>query len=184
MLHSYLRFQIYLIAFLALLTLLSISVILPINFQGENYGNKSDFGHTTIINLDVGSSYLYVHTVLAFILFPVSILLMKKFSVDLNFKDAGLALSRTLLIRNIPQHLSTENFMRKHFTEAYPSLMVTDVSMAYDVSDLTERTEELRDARDARRLGEQYHLENEGESLMMYPRACSRFSGLFCRCCR
>ena len=51
---QYLRFQIYLIAFLALLTLLSISVILPINFQGENYGNKSDFGHTTIINLDTG----------------------------------------------------------------------------------------------------------------------------------
>ena len=48
------RFQLYLIAFLALLTLLSISVILPINFQGENYGNKSEFGHTTIINLDVG----------------------------------------------------------------------------------------------------------------------------------
>ena len=48
------RFQLYLIAFLALLTLVSISVILPINFQGENFGNKSEFGHTTIINLDVG----------------------------------------------------------------------------------------------------------------------------------
>ena len=108
---------------------------------------------------------------------------MKKFSEDLNFKDAGLALSRTLLIRNIPQHLATENLMRKHLTEAYPSLTVTEVSMAYDVSDLTERTEELRDARDARRLGEQYQLEHEGESLMMYPRACSRFSGLFYLCC-
>ena len=120
---------------------------------------------------------------LAFILFPASILLMKKFSQDLNFKDAGLALSRTLLIRNIPQHLATENFMRKHLSEAYPDLNVTDVSMAYDVSDLTERTEELRDARDARRLGEKYQLEHGGEILMMYPRACSRFSGLFCRCC-
>ena len=108
---------------------------------------------------------------------------MKNFSADLNFKDAGLALSRTLLIRNIPQHLATENFMRKHLSEAYPDLNVTDVSMAYDVSDLTERTEELRDARDARRLGEKYQLEHGGEILMMYPRACSRFSGLFCSCC-
>ena len=108
---------------------------------------------------------------------------MKKFSEDLNFKDSGLALSRTLLIQYIPQHLSTETFMRRHLSEAYPELTVTDVSMAYDVSDLTERTEELRDARDARRLGEQLQLEREGETLTMYPRACSRFSGLFCRCC-
>ena len=108
---------------------------------------------------------------------------MKKFSSDLNFKDAGLALSRTLLIRNIPQHLSTQNLMRKHLAEAYPDLTVTDVSMAYDVAELTEKSEELRDARDSRMLGERLELEQEGESLMMYPRACSRFSGLFCRCC-
>ena len=135
------------------------------------------------MTLTIRSSYLYVHTVLAFLLFPVSILLMKKFSKDLNFKDSGLALSRTLLIRNIPQHLATENLMRTHLSEAYPALTVTEVSMAYDVEDLTERTEELRDARDARRLGERFQLENEGESLTMYPRACSRFSGLFCSCC-
>ena len=108
---------------------------------------------------------------------------MKKFSEDLHFKDSGLALSRTLLVRNIPQHLSTESFMRKHLSEAYPQLTVTDVSMAYDVSDLTGKTEELRDARDARRLGEQVQLEREEGPLLMYPRACSRFSGLFCRCC-
>ena len=56
-------------------------------------------------------------------------------------------------------------------------------SMAYDVAELTEKSEELRDARDSRMLGERLELEQEGESLMMYPRACSRFSGLFCRCC-
>ena len=48
----YLRFQLYIIAFLSLLTVLSIGVILPINFQGNNYGNKSDFGHSTAINLE------------------------------------------------------------------------------------------------------------------------------------
>ena len=50
----YLRFQCCIIFFVMLLTLLSIGVILPINFQGNNYGNKSDFGHSTVINLEAG----------------------------------------------------------------------------------------------------------------------------------
>ena len=179
---QYLRFQTFLIAFTALLTLLSVAVILPINFQGEVYGNKTDFSRTSIVNLEPSSNFLYVHTALAFLLFPISILLMKKFSVDLNLKDSGLALSRTLLIRNIPRAFATEELIRKHFSEAYPHLNIIDISMAYEVTDLTKRLWELENARDARRLG-LHHLEVDGEPLMMYPRPCSRFSGLCCSCC-
>ena len=179
---QYLRFQTFLIAFTALLNLLSVAVILPINFQGEVYGNKTDFSRTSIVNLEPSSNFLYVHTALAFLLFPISILLMKKFSVDLKLKDSGLALSRTLLIRNIPRDFSTEESLRRHFSEAYPGLNITDVSLAYAVTELTQRMEELEDARDARRFGEQHQLET-GEPLMMYPKTCSRFSGLCCSCC-
>ena len=179
---QYLRFQRYLIAFVALLCLLSISVILPVNFQGGFYPSKKDFSRTTLNNLEGDSPLLYLHTILAFLLFPASILLMKKFSEDLNLKDSGLALSRTLLIRAIPPDCSTENLLRQHFSEAYPDLSLTEVSLAYEVTDLTLRTEELEDARDARRVGEQ--LEAEGsETLVMYPRTCSRFCGLCCSCC-
>ena len=178
---KYLRFQRYLIAFVALLSLLSISVILPLNFQGEEY-LKGDFSRTTFSNLKGDSSLLYLHTILAFLLFPASILLMKKFSEDLKLKDSGLALSRTLLIRAIPPDCSTENLLRQHFSEAYPDLSLSEISLAYEVTDLTLRTEELEDARDARRVGEQ--LEAEGsETLMMYPKTCSRFCGLCCSCC-
>ena len=178
---QYLRFQRYLIAFVAFLSLLSILVILPVNFQGEVYPNQRDFSRTTIINLQ-GSPLLYLHTILAFLLFPASILLMKKFSEDLKLKDSGLALSRTLLIRAIPPDCSTENLLRQHFAEAYPDLSLTEVSLAYEVTDLTLRTEELEDARDARRVGEQLEAE-ASEALMMYPRTCSRFCGLCCSCC-
>ena len=179
---QYLRFQTFLIAFNALLTLLSIVVILPINFQGERYVNMTEFSRTTLINLEPSSDLLYVHTILAFLLFPISIILMKKCSVDLKLKDSGLALSRTLLIRKIPRNFCTEELMRRHFSEAYPGLNITDVSLAYAVTELTQRMEELEDARDARRFGEQHQLET-GEPLMMYPKTCSRFSGLCCSCC-
>ena len=51
---QYLRLQRFIIAFLSLLTLISMCVILPINFQGTLFGKKSEFGHTTISNLGVG----------------------------------------------------------------------------------------------------------------------------------
>ena len=178
---QYLRFQTFLIAFIALLTLLSISVILPINYQGGKF-NQTEFNRTTIANLEPSSPFLYVHIILAFLLYPISIILMKKFSVDLKLKDSGLVLSRTLLIRNIPRAFATEELIRKHFSEAYPHLNIIDVSMAYEVTDLTKRLWELENARDARRLG-LHHLEVDGEPLMMYPRPCSRFSGLCCSCC-
>ena len=179
---QYLRFQTFLIAFNALLTFLSLVVILPINFQGERYVNMTEFSRTTLINLEPSSDLLYVHTILAFLLFPISIILMKKCSVDLKLKDSGLALSRTLLIRKIPRNFCTEQLMRRHFSEAYPGLNITDVSIAHEVTELTWRMEELEDARDARRFGKQ-HQQESGEPLMMYPKTCSRFLGLCCSCC-
>ena len=108
---------------------------------------------------------------------------MKKFSEDFKFKDSGLALSRTLMIKKIPEDLSTEDNMRRHLSEAYADCQVLEINMAYDVADLTQVTEELRDAEDAKKEAEQYEMDHGGKPMMMYPKACSRFSGLFCRCC-
>ncbi|VDH92583.1 Hypothetical predicted protein, partial [Mytilus galloprovincialis] len=49
---QYLTFQRYLIIYTAMITVLSVVVILPINFQGDNIGSDKDLGHTTIGNLD------------------------------------------------------------------------------------------------------------------------------------
>ena len=108
---------------------------------------------------------------------------MKKFSEELKIKDTGLALSRTLFIKNIPKHFATEDNIKEHLSEAYPDFTITDIRMAHDVSDLTRVTEKLKDAEDAKKEAEQYQIEHGGRPLMMFPKACSRFSGLFCRCC-
>ena len=138
---------------------------------------------TFLLLFPIRSPLLYVHTVLAFILFPVTIIFMQKFSVDLHFKDVSLILTRTLLIEKIPLNMSTNQMIRRHFDEAYPDLHVTEVNVAYDVAELIERTSELRDVRDSRELGEKYQLDHGGRSLSMYPKTCSRFCGFCCICC-
>ena len=46
-------------------------------------GSEQDFGHTTLANLSVDDDgdYLWVHISLSFFLFPVAILVMRRFSV-------------------------------------------------------------------------------------------------------
>ena len=52
----YLRFQIYLIWFLFVVSLFSLCIILPINLQGNNYRNSTDpaadYERTLFDNLD------------------------------------------------------------------------------------------------------------------------------------
>ena len=107
---------------------------------------------------------------------------MKKFSQPFHFKDVDVTLNKTLLIRNIPPHLATNNNIRSHFAEAYPDLTVTRVNEAYHVSDLIKKTQELRVVKDTREAAENYR-DQKGTSLRMYPRRGGWFCGWFCSCC-
>ena len=87
-------------------------------FLGNLAGNVTDFEHTTLGNLDPtaepDSQYLWAHISLAFVLFPLSIIFMRKFSSELKFTQLSLEMSRTLLIEKIPKHLcqGTEDLQR------------------------------------------------------------------------
>eukprot|EP00092_Neocalanus_flemingeri_P025310 GFUD01027442.1.p1 GENE.GFUD01027442.1~~GFUD01027442.1.p1 ORF type:complete len:880 (+),score=162.84 GFUD01027442.1:356-2995(+) len=179
---QYLRFQKYLIAFVLLTTILCICIILPFNFQGTLQGSGVDFGHTTLANLAAESSYLYVHMAIAFLLFPISIFIMRRFSIGLDFRDASLEITRTLQIENIPHHLCTEKLLRRHFKEAYPNIAVTDVKIVFDVTKLTEVSDELKNASDARKYGEVYKVSHK-KDLEMYPYCAARCCSFFCACC-
>ena len=43
------------------------------------------------------------HLVLAFLMFPAAIFLMRRFSIGLKMRDTSLKITRTLAIENIPQ---------------------------------------------------------------------------------
>ena len=175
---QYLRFQRYLIAFIAFTCFLSITIVLPMNFQGVLKGNETEFGHTTLANLPANSSYLWVHSTLAFILFPVAIFLMRKFSVGLKFQDHDLEISRTLIVEGIPKEALKKETVEAHFKEAYPLAQVVDIQWGYDVAKLTTLSAELKDVSEAKIVGERRRLRKEEETEMI-PYTCSRY----CSCC-
>jgi len=174
---QYLRFQRYIIGYLMITTTLSIGVILPLNFQGDLQGNSTEFGHTTLSNLDPESPFLWVHITIAFLLFPVAIYMMRKFSKDLKFRDPGLELTRTLCVENIPEHMCQDIILRRHFHEAYPSFKINDVKVAFDVSELTDVNDQLLTVKATYDYAVR-HKEKTGEDLRMYPHCASR-----CCCC-
>ena len=53
----YLSFQRHIILFMAIVTIVAIGVVLPLNFQGSLEGDNKEFGHTTISNLDPSWEY-------------------------------------------------------------------------------------------------------------------------------
>ena len=64
----------------------------------EGQPDATEFGHTTLANLSPSlpgdAVYLWVHVFLAFIMFPVAILLMRKFSMGLKMTDTDLKITR------------------------------------------------------------------------------------------
>lgn len=81
---QYLKFQRHLILFVTVMMVMCICVILPINFQGELQGDNSDFGHTTISNLNGSADWLWIHAIMTVLFFPIGILIMRRFSVGLG----------------------------------------------------------------------------------------------------
>ena len=103
------------------------------------------------------------------------------FNLGLRFLDISLKISHTLLIENIPKHMCKIEIIKEHFAEAYEDpILVTEVTLAYDVKDLSSRAEELRNAKSSKKYAEVYKVKHPGKSLTMKPKPCSRFSSCFC----
>ncbi len=138
--HFYLMFQRYLIVYLIVLTALSLSILLPINIL--NFYIKSEdntFSKTTITNVDPESPVLWVHLVLSWVFLVFGVVMVKLFAKKMNY-DEGEYVSRTILITNYPVKFCEIDIIKKHFAEAYPELVITDIQFAYDIRRLGKLT--------------------------------------------
>ncbi|KAJ4436072.1 hypothetical protein ANN_18699 [Periplaneta americana] len=54
---QYLSFQRHIIVYMLIMMVISLTIVLPINFQGELEGDERTFGHTTLSNLDPSEAY-------------------------------------------------------------------------------------------------------------------------------
>jgi len=183
---QYLRFQKYIIIYILFTTVISLTVILPLNFQGTQLGNATDFGHTTLANLnpnDEKDAYiLWIHVAIAFLMFPAAIFLMRRFSIGIKMRDTGLKITRTIVIENIPPLVCNTGQIQDHLRQVYPDFPVHDIQLVYDVAKLMEVSRELSNVVDSRRFSEEYE-EMHNKELTIVPLAGARCCSCFCLPC-
>nr|XP_031835277.1 CSC1-like protein 2 [Nomia melanderi] len=176
----YISFERHLIILTCLMVIVSLCIILPINFHGNMQGDKTTFGHTTLSNLDPTSTWIWVHSILILFYLPVGGYIMKHFLKKVrDAKHGGELAARTLLITEIPKHQCKVETLIDYFKEAFPTLTVEDVTLAYDIKRLSALDTERDCAEQARLYCENYAKKRE--PLKMYPYPCGQMMGFCCK---
>lgn len=172
----YLSFQHHLIILLAIITVTSVAIILPVNLSGDLLGNDPySFGRTTVGNLQKGNHLLWLHTVFAVFYLILTVALLRRHTSQMKGMRRETART-TLFVRSIPKEASDEE-IKTHFTEAYPTCRVSDVHLGYDVAKLMHLDKERKRAEKNLRYYERV-LERAGKREVINPRLC----GQFCCC--
>uniref|UniRef100_A0A3Q2XXJ8 Transmembrane protein 63A n=1 Tax=Hippocampus comes TaxID=109280 RepID=A0A3Q2XXJ8_HIPCM len=167
----YLSFQRHLVILLLVITVTSLSIILPVNLTGDLLGNNPEsFGRTTIGNLQKGNDLLWLHTVFAVLYLALTVVLLRHHTSQMK------GMGNTLFVTSLPK-TATEDDVKTHFIEAYPSCRVCAVNIAYDVAKLMHLDKERVRAGKNLRYYERV-LEKTGQRETIYPRLC----GYLCCC--
>ncbi|XP_062433122.1 calcium permeable stress-gated cation channel 1 isoform X4 [Rhea pennata] len=176
---TYLSFQRHLLVLLMLVCVLSVAVILPVNFSGDLLGsNPTHFGRTTIANIPTQDRLLWLHSIFSLIYFILTILCMAHHSVHLEYRE-NEKVARTLMVTQIPKEITDPSLIIKHFHEAYPSCTVTNVQFCFDVRKLMKLDAERRKAMKGR-LYFTTKAQKEGK-IMIKTHPCARI--FCCRIC-
>ncbi|CAL8393531.1 unnamed protein product [Gadus morhua 'NCC'] len=175
----YMSFQRHLIFLLALVTVASLAVILPVNLSGDLLGvNPYEFGRTTIANLPQGNNLLWLHTVFAVLYLIVTVALLRHYTSQMKGMRRETA-RNTLFVRSVPKE-ATDEEVKTHFTEAYPTCQVTAVTLGYDVAKLIQLDKERMRAHKNLRYYEK-DLQRTGKRGAVNLRRCNILC--CCACC-
>lgn len=177
----YLVFQRYLIVYLFIVTIISVSVLLPINLNGTALADNRVFGSTTIVNILPNSSVLWVHLVLSWFFFIVGVIFMRQFSKRMDYTEADYV-SRTVLITNFPRKYCKSELIFKHFEQAYPDLTLSEVQFAYDVSEISKLDRQRRAMHIGKITSERIY-EQTNRRPQMHPFHFGSLVELCCCCC-
>ncbi|XP_067098659.1 calcium permeable stress-gated cation channel 1 [Osmerus mordax] len=143
---TYLSFQRHIILLVTAVCLMSLAIILPVNFSGNLLGDSPEnFGRTTLANVPAKDSFLWLHSTFALLYFIITVLCMAHHSSHLEYREDE-KVARTLMITSIPREIADPGLITKHFHEAYPSCTVTDIRFGYNVHKLMRLDTERRKA--------------------------------------
>ncbi|KAF6116639.1 transmembrane protein 63B [Phyllostomus discolor] len=172
----YLSFQRHIIGLLVVVGVLSVGIVLPVNFSGDLLENNAySFGRTTIANLKSGNNLLWLHTSFAFLYLLLTVYSMRRHTSKMRYKEDDLV-KRTLFINGISKYAESEK-IKKHFEEAYPNCTVLEARPCYNVARLMFLDAERKKAE----RGKQYFTNlqsKENVPTMINPKPC----GHLCCC--
>ncbi|XP_051544168.1 CSC1-like protein 1 isoform X2 [Myxocyprinus asiaticus] len=173
----YLSFQKHLITLQLLICVLSVSIILPVNLSGDLLGNDPySFGRTTIVNLQQGDKLLWLHTVFSVLYLMLTVALLRRHTSKMKGTKRETA-RNTLFVSSVPTTASDES-IKTHFIEAYPTCQVINVNLCYDVAKLINLS---KNRKRAEKNLQHYRkiLERHGRREVINTRPCS----YLCCCC-
>lgn len=150
----YLSFQRHLITLMFVITLVSICVILPINFQGTNLQvDASTFSRTTLSNLNGQSNWLWVHTLFSIAFLPLSVMIMRRCT---GRKPVPTSLTGTVMISNISKSDRNEATIKAYFSHNFPQIQIVDLRLTYNINKVTEVIEKKEMVTQARIYSDTY----------------------------
>lgn len=178
---QYLSFQRHIIVYVAVICVISLCIVLPVNLQGNLEGNSTTYSHTTLTNLSPESSLLWIHVLLSFLFLLLVIIFLRHFSLTLKFEEKNLT-TGTLMVDGIPRDYCYKDYLIQHFQEAYPECIVQDIQFAYDINHLNKLDKKREIATQARIWCEK-ELNETGVRPKIRPYKCGRICFSSC-CCK
>uniref|UniRef100_A0A8C9U0C0 Transmembrane protein 63B n=1 Tax=Scleropages formosus TaxID=113540 RepID=A0A8C9U0C0_SCLFO len=126
----YLSFQRHIIGLLVVVGVLSVGIVLPVNFSGDLLGKyaTSSFGRTTIANLNSGNNLLWLHTSFAFMYLLLTVYSMRRHTSKMHYKEDDLVISPLDLLMLILVLLP--------YRQAYENCTVLEARLCYNVAKL------------------------------------------------
>ncbi|KAM4729301.1 CSC1-like protein 2 isoform 2-T2 [Anableps anableps] len=172
----YLSFQRHIIGLLVVVGVLSVGIILPVNFSGNLLENTAySFGRTTIGNLDTDNKLLWLHTTFAFLYLLLTVYSMRRHTSKMRYKEDDLV-KRTLFVNGISQY-AEEQEIKQHFEQAYENCTVLDARICYDVAKLMYLSSERKKAERSKKFFLDLQAK-EHDKTMINPKPC----GHLCCC--
>uniref|UniRef100_A0A672PQA2 Transmembrane protein 63B n=1 Tax=Sinocyclocheilus grahami TaxID=75366 RepID=A0A672PQA2_SINGR len=119
----YLSFQRHIIGLLVVVGVLSVGIVLPVNFSGNLLENNAySFGRTTIANLNSGNNLLWLHTSFAFMYLLLTVYSMRRHTSKMHYKEDDLC---EMLISSFVS-----------LRQAYENCVVLEARVCYNVAKL------------------------------------------------
>lgn len=177
----YLSFQRHIIGLLVVVGVLSVGIVLPVNFSGNLLENDAySFGRTTIGNLDANAPLLWLHTSFAFLYLLLTVYSMRRHTSKMHYREDDLV-KRTLFVNGISKY-AEEKTIKQHFEQAYENCTVLEARICYDVAKLMYLNSEKKKAERSKKFFADLEAK-EHIPTMINPKPCGHLCCCVIKCC-